>query len=130
MELRHPQNKRTKCFSSVPAQVYRVFEEEDARLTRLGDSISSVLRKELGSRITGRTNLMVRQTFENQQEAAGIWMGFWSDFWDGMAVGDGFPYSGIILMCFLKQRIIQITLWTHDFCTSCCNDQVFVRHFV
>ena len=86
MELRHPQNKRTKCFSSVPAQVYRVFEEEDTRLTRLGDSISSVLRKELGSRITGRTNLMVRQTFENQQEAAGIWMGFWSFFlggWDG-----------------------------------------------
>ena len=86
MELRHPQNKRTKCFSSVPAQVYRVFEEEDTRLTRLGDSISSVLRKELGSRITGRTNLMVRQTFENQQEAAGIWMGFWSFFFWGMAI--------------------------------------------
>lgn len=57
-------------FEEASNEVYRVFEEEDTRLTRLGDSISSVLRKELGSRITGRTNLMVRQTFENQQEEA------------------------------------------------------------
>ena len=68
-------NERSE-FLSVPAQVYRVFEEEDMRLTRLGDSISSVLRKELGSRITGRTNLMVRQTFENQEEAWRDFVGF------------------------------------------------------
>ena len=49
-------------------EVQRIFEDEDTRLTRLGDSISTSLRNELGNRITGRTNLMVRQTFRDQHE--------------------------------------------------------------
>ena len=52
-------------------KVQRIFEDEDTRLTRLGDSISTSLRNELGNRITGRTNLMVRQTFRDQHEVRG-----------------------------------------------------------
>ncbi|CAK9036454.1 unnamed protein product [Durusdinium trenchii] len=49
-------------------ELIRIFQDEDTRLTRLMDGITPVLRSELGSRITGRTNLMVRQTFSTVEE--------------------------------------------------------------
>ena len=55
-------------FEEASEDVIRIFEDEDTRLTKLGDGISSFLKDELGSRITGRTNLMVRQTFSSEEE--------------------------------------------------------------
>lgn len=46
-----------------------VFEACDERLSRLSDALGPYLR-EAGSRITGRTNLMVRQTFSGPEEEA------------------------------------------------------------
>ena len=57
-------------FEECSDEVMRVFSEVDTRLTRLGDSISTSLREKLGTRLTGRTNLMIRQTFSNTEEEA------------------------------------------------------------
>ncbi|CAJ1380077.1 unnamed protein product [Effrenium voratum] len=55
-------------FEDASDNLVRGFEDEDTRLTRLGDAISSKLKAQLGMRITGRTNLMVRQTFADAEE--------------------------------------------------------------
>ncbi|CAE7447092.1 unnamed protein product [Symbiodinium natans] len=55
-------------FEECSDEVTRIFSDSDTRLTRLGDSISTALREKLGTRITGRTNLMVRQTFSSSEE--------------------------------------------------------------
>eukprot|EP00439_Symbiodinium_sp_Y106_P051354 s1906_g6.t2 len=57
-------------FEECSDELTRIFSDADTRLTRLGDSVSVALREKLGTRITGRTNLMVRQTFSNSDEEA------------------------------------------------------------
>ena len=57
-------------FEECSDEAMRIFSDADTRLTRLGDSISTALREKLGTRITGRTNLMVRQTFSSAEEEA------------------------------------------------------------
>jgi len=57
-------------FEDAPLEVSNAFADEDTRLTRLGDSISPLLRDRLGIRITGRTNLMVRKSFRDSEEEA------------------------------------------------------------
>lgn len=55
-------------FEECSDELTRIFSDADTRLTRLGDSVSVALREKLGTRITGRTNLMVRQSFSNSEE--------------------------------------------------------------
>ena len=57
-------------FEECSDELTRIFSDADTRLTRLGDSVSVALREKLGTRITGRTNLMVRQSFSNSEEEA------------------------------------------------------------